>query len=385
MTRSPHERLHHLDALRAFAMLLGVALHAALSFSDMDWPVRDVHAGPAPGLPVAAVHGFRMQLFFLLSGAFSMGLLRHRGTAGFLSNRARRIALPLAVSCATVLPATWGTIWLVSGGEGPRSLAQALSPLPWPAWLLAFPLLGHLWFLWFLCWLGAALVATAWLARSLPRPRIPAALVRSPLALLWLVPGTAALAAPMGAWGTQPSFGADTSAGVLPMPHVLAYYGAFFGFGALAATVPGAIGGIGRGWWAWLALATVAFLPAAAVGGLAPEAERLFPDPGTRRTAGLLLGSAYAWCMCLGLVGLAARLLRSERRWVRWVADSSYWVYLVHLPVVLAFQRAVAGLPCGGFAKFVAVLLGTMAVSLASYRLVVRGRWIGRMLNGAHG
>ena len=36
----------------------------------------------------------------------------------------------------------------------------------------------------------------------------------------------------------------------------------------------------------------------------------------------------------LGLVGIFERLLRSSRTWVRWLADSSYWIYIVHLPVV---------------------------------------------------
>lgn len=385
MNRAPHERLHHVDALRAFAMLLGVALHAALSFSDMDWAVKDSTAGPAPGILVAWVHGFRMQLFFLLSGYFSLLLLRHRGTRGFMANRASRIALPLAVSCATILPLTWGATWFVSDGRAPRVLAELLAPLPWLAWLFVFPLLGHLWFLWFLCWMAPALVAAAWVARRVRWLRPPAALVRTPLCLLWLVPVTAVLLAPMGRWGTQPSFGADTSAGVLPMPHVLAYYGAFFAFGALAATVPGAIRGIGRGWWAWLALGAVVFLPAAVLGGLAPEGERLFPDPGARRLAMLVLGAAYSWCMCLGLLGAASRFLHAERPWMRWLADSSYWVYLAHMPVVLLLQWAVAPWAAPGVLKFAVVLAASMGVLLLAYRVAVRGSWIGRMLSGPRG
>lgn len=382
MTRAPHERLHHVDALRAFAMLLGVALHAALSFTDMDWPAKDVHASKVPGLLVAAVHGFRMQLFFLLSGYFSAGLLRHRGASGFISNRARRIALPLALACLTVLPATWGAIWFVSDGRATRELGEALAPVPWIAWLFVFPVLSHLWFLWFLCWLAPAFVAAWWLARRMPWLRVPGVLVRTPLCMLWLVPLTAILTAPMGRWGTVPSIAADLSAGVLPMPHVLAYYGAFFAFGAMVASMPGAMRGIGRGWWAWLAVAVVVFLPAAAVAGLAPEAEQLFPDRGVRRIAGLVLGATYAWCMCLGLVGAAARFLHAERPWMRWMADSSYWMYVAHLPLVLILQWAVSASPVGALAKFAFIVAATTGVLLVAYAFAVRPTWIGRMLNG---
>ena len=35
-------RLHDMDALRAFAMLLGIVLHCALSFSGEPWVVQDL-------------------------------------------------------------------------------------------------------------------------------------------------------------------------------------------------------------------------------------------------------------------------------------------------------------------------------------------------------
>ena len=57
-----------LDALRSFAMLLGVALHAAMSFVPFPWPVRDVERSDVLVLLIAAVHGFRRPLFCLLSG-----------------------------------------------------------------------------------------------------------------------------------------------------------------------------------------------------------------------------------------------------------------------------------------------------------------------------
>ena len=37
----------------------------------------------------------------------------------------------------------------------------------------------------------------------------------------------------MGDGGATPIFGPDTSTGLLPIPHVFAYYAIFFGFGAL--------------------------------------------------------------------------------------------------------------------------------------------------------
>lgn len=60
-------------------MLLGTVLHAALSFSTIPWTVKDSQQGEFYNLLFAAIHGFRMPLFFMLSGFFTAMLWRKRG------------------------------------------------------------------------------------------------------------------------------------------------------------------------------------------------------------------------------------------------------------------------------------------------------------------
>lgn len=50
------------------------------------------------------IHGFRMPVFFLLSRFFCALLWRRRGLRALVIQRVRRIAIPLAVSCVTILP-----------------------------------------------------------------------------------------------------------------------------------------------------------------------------------------------------------------------------------------------------------------------------------------
>jgi peptidoglycan/LPS O-acetylase OafA/YrhL len=121
-------RRHDLDALRAFAMLLGIALHASLSFLPGVWPVQDRQQSPLFGVFLDAVHGFRMPLFFLLSGFFTMMIFRKRGMGELVKQRLFRIGLPLLLGLGTIIPAmdllmAWGT----SLGRG--STAEFKEPL----------------------------------------------------------------------------------------------------------------------------------------------------------------------------------------------------------------------------------------------------------------
>lgn len=101
-------RFHDLDALRAFAMLLGLVLHGLISFLPFPmWPAQDIKQHPEfVGAIVALIHGFRMQLFFLLSGFFMMMLWKKRGARGLVKNRAKRILLPLILGTLIISPVT---------------------------------------------------------------------------------------------------------------------------------------------------------------------------------------------------------------------------------------------------------------------------------------
>src|SRR5262249_54518525 len=111
-------RRSDLDALRAVAMLLGIVLHAALSFFPSFWVVSDSRQDSAFGVVVSAVHGFRMSLFFVMSGFFSAMLLQRRGRGALVKHRFRRVFLPLLLGLVTVVPATnWISVVAMSSAS----------------------------------------------------------------------------------------------------------------------------------------------------------------------------------------------------------------------------------------------------------------------------
>ena len=105
-------RRHDLDSLRAFAMLIGVALHAALAFAPIPWLAMNRETSPMLLPFFEVIHGFRLPLFFLMSGFFSGMLLQRRGAAGFMNHRWKRIGLPLLIGAATIVPAIRRTTFI---------------------------------------------------------------------------------------------------------------------------------------------------------------------------------------------------------------------------------------------------------------------------------
>jgi peptidoglycan/LPS O-acetylase OafA/YrhL len=87
-------------------MLLGVALHASLGFFPSPWPVRDPQQSGLLWLLFLAIHGFRMPLFFIVSGYFTLMVCQKRGITPFLKQRAARILLPCLLGLLTIVPAT---------------------------------------------------------------------------------------------------------------------------------------------------------------------------------------------------------------------------------------------------------------------------------------
>ena len=110
-------------------------------------------------------------------------------------------------------------------------------------------------------------------------------------------------------------------------------------------------------------------------------------DPGHPRAAigREVFSVAYAvmmWSLVLLTIGLFRKWFSHSRPWVRYVADSSYWMYLIHLPVVVALQVAVAELPLSWAIKWPLVSVATVGFSILTYDLMVRSTWIGMILNG---
>src|SRR5690606_492626 len=98
---STSDRLHSLDAVRGFALLLGVLFHAGLSFVPGMipglWAIVDSSPSTSLSVVLFTSHIFRMTLFFFIAGFFARLAFHRKGTRAFWADRAKRIAVPLVV------------------------------------------------------------------------------------------------------------------------------------------------------------------------------------------------------------------------------------------------------------------------------------------------
>jgi peptidoglycan/LPS O-acetylase OafA/YrhL len=349
-------RFHDLDALRGFAMLLGILLHAGAFLVPLEfWPVHEAWAWEtAPEANVYAwilsvIHGFRMPLFFLLSGFFTAMLWRSRGLQRLWRHRLERIGLPLLAGMFTVVPAIR---WLAAGAD--------FTPLDWPlAWLGG---LEHLWFLWYLLLLAAAFIVAVRLGLTFRHQ-----------AWWLLVPLTVAPQYVMH----ELAFGPDTESGVIPAGRVFAYYAIFFAFGVFFRQRDIAV----RRWWAVALVPSLLLLLPAGVALLYDEGFQYAGAPWVWGVAAVVQ-VAFAWLMCFGSMGLFRWIFARERFWVRYLSDASYWLYLVHLPLVIGAQRLVVDWPVSVHLKFVLINVTVVGFLLLVYQTGVRYTVIGTTLNG---
>ena len=387
MTQEPsRERLHALDAVRGGALILGVLFHASVSFlpGPQIWIVADAARSSELSVLFFVLHIFRMTVFFVLAGFFARLLLERRGVGGFIANRATRIAAPLAMFwpiaiTSIIAAAIWAAVQ-ANGGAMPEG-----DPPP-PPTVETFPL-THLWFLYVLLGFYAAALALRGVMRLIDRRGALGARVVDPLVRVAAGPlAPLLLAAPVAAalyltpdWYMW--FGIPTpDTGLAPKPTPLIVYGVAFGFGWLINRQPQLLQGWGERWLAYVGPAAGATIGCLMIGGFTPV---LTPAEHSLTTLGFAALYAFAsWAWTIAIIGFAVRHLSGESAARRYVADASYWIYIVHLPIVMVLQVVFAPYDWPWFAKYPLILAIAFAIMLVSYQWLVRYSWLGAILNG---
>ncbi len=363
-------RYHGLDALRALAMAMGIVLHAALPyfFTDGLWPSDD-QSGSIKAI-FEFIHMWRMPLFFMLSGFLSALVISRRSTVYWADHRFKRVGLPLLIfwlPIALVLPQIFGYGFK---GEFPGVDGIKAETLFNP---------NHLWFLiHLLLFVGIVgiirLISSA--TATIFRPSVfmtswtmfagffvrviylPVPLAIIIILFFMLIPTGGELISNLA--GTSIYF--------------------FLGYGLFSNK--NLFKKMKSHWIYYVVFALLAFAAylwlISELGAYDPKNEEDAPLWGLV----IVLKATCAILFSYGFIGLSEVKFGTDSHTWRWLSDSAYWVYLVHLPIVTMITFAMFSISIPVEIKFIVSIVLTSVIGVVTYKYLVRGTVIGLLLNG---
>ncbi len=350
-------RLYFLDPLRALAILMVVAIHAAIPYLSIDlpdlfWLIKEPAKNQILDWFCWWIEMSAMPMFFFISGFLSARQRESRGAMDFLAGKVERILIPFVLACAFVLPlayVVWSAGWLRSGW---CTLGDALMVRFEPAIErhLAGP--AHLWFLEYLfiiCLLYAALSKVPQKDFS-PRYGVVGAplLLALPISLILF-------------WDPGAMFNFHNS--FIPAPLRFSHYAVIFLSGAFLYRVKDLTDKLCRVFPVYLALSVPFFILA----GLSLQtffSGSMLPE---NRVLIAISCALFQWLFLLGLIGFCARFYGRERGFIRYLSDAAYWIYISHFPLVGFVQLGLYKIPLPQGYKFLLAFSVPLAVCLWTY------------------
>ena len=356
-------RLFFADHLRAALVILVVLHHVAMVYGGiqpfyyLETPAS-LTAFIVPMIFVLLNQGWFMGALFLLAGYFTPGSYDRKGAGTYLTDRLIRLGIPLIVFYFVLSPISGIGYFLMSG---------TTAGLTWQTFWGAYPDLiglGPLWFVAMLLifdfgYVGWRLLAKKRVSGSTSESSTPTYLgiVLFVLALA-LVSYLVRIAIPLGK-------------SVLDFP-TLAYlpqYISFFVIGTIAyhrdwlRRLPGRMGVVGfviamLATFTLFALGFLSFLKA-----LENAAPQIPPwGFGTWQSAVYVLwDSIFAVGMMMAAITFFRRFFNKESKFGTFLAQQSYAVYVIHIPIVVFLAYALRGIVLGSFLKFGFVSLLVLA------------------------
>ncbi len=378
-----HTRVHYMDNLRAFAMLLGIFFHAALAYSPLlnqVWLTADPQTSPLVDMLAYFSHAFRMPLFFIIAGFFGALLVNKRGLGKTVKNRLLRISLPFVIFLPLVLASFAMLIgWAMENIENKSAMLNIISMMaqnpdapPPPVTTTHLWFLYNLMFFYLLSFIAVKFIKLDWMA----------SVVRSPIlfvlfAPLLLVPALATQHAPIPA---PEQF--------MPQLWSFGFYGLFYVLGWGLFKHQELLDKLQR------------FAPFMLIAGVLAYAVfySLLPTQISMQDAmismttspelsakHILMASLEAYIglyMSLALLVYGRKWLNGHSTTIRLISDSSYWIYIIHLPVLWLLQFLMLDTQWSLLTEFLISSLGTFAIGFITYLIMVRWTPIGWMLNG---
>ncbi len=367
-------------------MLLGLVLHSALTYNVVNhgeaWSLKDPESTSiVTDSIVFLIHFFRMPVFFLVAGFFGSMLFYERKPIKMIKNRISRIAYPF-IAFLFIL---WPTIIFTFGyteevfSENTNPLTKALESLSTISDFLPTTTF-HLWFLYYLLLITFVSFLLALLLKKSKKitNRITSSfnwLIQKPLLRILLFSGISFLL-----YIFMGSSMVEVSVYLTPDLNTFIFHFFFYIVGWILFKSKHLLDTIIEYDWISVILAIII----ATIQGLITQnwdSETMMSK--YLNSELIMLSNAFiVWLFTFGITGLFIRYGSKHSIRMRYISDSSYWVYLIHLPLTAIIPAFVWKLPFPAIVKFIIVLSLTTFMCFTTYHYLVRNTFIGKFLNG---
>jgi peptidoglycan/LPS O-acetylase OafA/YrhL len=318
-----------------------------------------------------------MSLFFLLSGYFAKLVIERKGVKHFLWNRFLRIVVPFVLFypfllAAMIVVIVFALVYLTEP-QGLMGMIAKAAKDNTEAQKSQSNSTMHLWFLYYL----AAFSVLGALMHRFKGIKLDS-LFRNPLFLplspLVLVPSAFAAGSPLPA---PESF--------IPLWWPLVFYGWFYAAGWQLFGRENNLESLRPYAWHIFGISVILFVPyymLLPVMDLSTLIDSPSPQNAWVLGAEALLTAYLSVMLTMASVLLGKRYLSSRSPFLAFVADASYWVYLLHLPIAIFLQTLLIPSPLPLWLKLMVVLSGTLVFCFATYVVFVRYTPMGWLLHG---
>ena len=363
------QRRYDIDWLRVLAVLLLFPFHTARIFdTHSNWYVKNALLSEALTYFIFYLHPWHMALLFLLAGASTWFALGFRSGGQYVKERFIRLLIPLIFGLLVIVPPQSYFGLLSHTGFSGTYLEWypnyfSLNPADMDGYFLGGFALGHLWFILFL-FLFSLLALPLFL--FLRRHDFGKRLVGW-LAAFCSYPGMIFLLA-------IPLYAVYRLIDFYPSP---LYFITVFIYGFLLVADSRFEVAIDRHKAVALVLGPVLWLFVAyfqVFGG--------FPRVLPSWIIDVYVNGFAAWFFLIAILGYGRQFLNFTNRFLKYNAESSYPVYILHQTVIVIVGYYVAQWTLGIAIKYAAILTIATGVTFIVYDLVVKRTNITRFLFG---
>ena len=366
---SKTERFHGLDAVRGIAMLLGIVLHASLPYIEGLpkglWP-SDKNTSNIIPIIFEFIHIWRMPIFFIISGFFANLVITRKSLIIWWKNRFLRLVLP-AMIFFPIMSLTIPWIFMY-GYTGNINFFFSNEGQPHHLWFL-YHLFIFVLFSIFIRFFGLIIykffkqinlivvvdifnTVKSFLGRHIFDSRFPILMIFV-FFIFNLFTGADLIINPLAS-GLYFLFGYRLYKNNLLFDFIKSNW-KFYLIGGLTVTI-------------------IFFILNTQASNFAKEDVRWIPWVILKISSAVLLSFSF--------IGLAEQKFSNLNPIVRFISDSSYWVYLIHLPLVAFITFFMFKITIFAELKFLIAIILTSAICLVTYKYFVRSTIIGILLNG---